>query len=126
MPRSKRPTFSVRAEKVGRILSCTNSLREGAGASGQDPLPAARILAGRVQGRPWARRRRQLILEAPRVDRAGHDAAHLVVHADLPGQIPSSASGRPEGLTTIPVFVVSAVAAPPQASQGAGCGQIGG
>ena len=83
----------------------------------------ARAYAGIVaagvlhHGRRRQRRRRQLILEAPRVDRAGHDAAHLVVHADLPGQIPSSASGRPEGLTTIPVFVVSAVAAPPQASQ---------
>lgn len=37
----------------------------------------------------------------------------------------------PEGLLahtanpTIPVFVVSAVAAQPQASQGAGCGQVG-
>jgi hypothetical protein len=37
----------------------------------------------------------------------------------------------PEGLLahtpkpTIPVFIVSAIAAPPQASQGAGCGQTG-
>lgn len=37
----------------------------------------------------------------------------------------------PEGLlahtanSTIPVFVVSAIAAQPQASQGAGCGQVG-